>query len=252
MMNPLSILIVDDDKRMTQTLMDILSVAGHQPEFANSAQDALEKLKAREYDSILTDVRMPDMDGVAFYKVLHKEKPGIPVVLMTAYAADGVIQHGLGEGIIGVLPKPLNIAQLLSFFSTLSKHRTIAIVDDDPSFCETLGDILKHHGFTVSLQTDPHADIDLLATDAQVVLLDMKLNCITGLDILKKVKAGFPELPVVLVTGYRKEMEESVRIALEHSAFTCLYKPLEIEEVLEMLEKIQRDHLRSVILSHAE
>jgi two-component system, NtrC family, response regulator HydG len=247
MNTPIHILIVDDDKRMTQTLTDILTVAGHETESANSAPEALEKVKSKAFDCILTDVRMPEMDGVAFHKVLRKEQPGIPVVLMTAYAADEMIQRGLEEGIIGVLSKPLNISQLLGFFSALAKHRTIAIVDDDPNFCKTLSDILNTHGFTTTLETNPHADMNLLATDAQVVLLDMKLNSISGLDIFKHIKHDFPDLPIVLVTAFRKEMEDSVRIALDNSAFTCLYKPLEIEELLKLLEKLQRERLRSVI-----
>ncbi len=61
------------------------------------------------------------------------------MVLMTAYAADDLIQQGLEAGVVGVLDKPINIVQLLGFFSTLAKNRTLAIVDDDPEFCKTLG-----------------------------------------------------------------------------------------------------------------
>ena len=192
MRNQTKILIVDDDKRMTQTLCDILSISGYQVEIAHSAPEALEKVKAKDFDCVLTDVRMPEMDGVAFHKVLRKERPGIPVVLMTAYAADEIIQRGLEEGIIGVLSKPLNIAQMLGFFSALAKHKTIAVVDDDPEFCKTLGDILNVHGFTVAQETDPHADMNLLAMDAQVILLDMKMNSISGLQIFKNTQTGFP------------------------------------------------------------
>ena len=147
---------------------------------------------------------------------------------MTAYAADEVINRGLDEGIIGVLNKPLDISHLLDFFSTLAKHRTIGIVDDDPVFCQTLKDILTKRGFSVAVVIDPHSNINLLAAGAQVILLDMKLNSITGLDVMRDIRKNYENLPVILITGYRNEMLDSIKIALRNSAFTCLYKPLEI------------------------
>ncbi len=247
MKNRLNILIVDDDQRMTSTLADILSTAGYTTDQASSASMALEKVNQKDFDCVLTDFRMAEMDGVAFHKFLHKEKPGLPVVLMTAFAADEIIQRGLEEGVVGVLNKPLDISQMLGFFAALAEHQTIAIVDDDSAFCKTLGDILNKRGFITEIETNPHANMNLLASDAQVVMLDMKLNSITGLDILKGIRKSYPELPVLLITGYRAEMEESVRIAMENSAFACLYKPLEIKELLRLLEDFQLKRLRSAI-----
>ena len=241
------LLIVDDDQRMTRTLADILTVSGYEIEQAGSAKIALAKIEEHNFDCVLTDVRMPEMDGVTFHGLIHEEHPGIPVVLMTAYAADEMIQRGLDEGVIGVMQKPLDISQMLGFFSALAQHRTIAIVDNDPAFCKTLGDILNKRGFTSITETNPHADLDLFLSDSQVVLLDMKLNSISGLEVLKGIKKRYPELPVLLVTGYRDEMEESIKLAMKFSAFTCLYKPLEITNLLQMLGQLQLTRLRNVI-----
>jgi DNA-binding response OmpR family regulator len=153
------------------------------------------------------------------------------------------------QGVVGVFNKPLDIAQLLGFFSSLAKNHAVAIVDDDPAFCKTLGDILRQRGFNVTQITDPHADVDLMASESQTILLDMKLNSINGLDVLKSIRKQYPTLPVLLVTGYRQEMAETIRAALEISAFTCLYKPLEIPDLLEKLAAIQLERLRSAIES---
>jgi DNA-binding response OmpR family regulator len=64
---------------------------------------------------------------------------------------------------------------------------------------------------------------------------------------LKSIRKQYPTLPVLLVTGYRQEMAETIQAALEISAFTCLYKPLAIPELLEKLAAIQLDRLRSAI-----
>jgi two-component system response regulator HydG len=243
----LRILIVDDDQRMTHTLSDILTLAGHEAVEAVSGSQALEKIRDQVFDCVLTDVRMPGMNGVEFYHQLRQYQPGLPVVLMTAYAADEIIGQGLAEGVVGVLDKPLDMTHLLGFFASLARNHTIAIVDDDPAFCKSLGDILRQRGFEVVQVTDPHSGVDLMASGSQVVLLDMKLNSINGLDVLKNIRARYPSLPVLLVTGYRQEMADTVQAALEINAHACLYKPLEIPELLEILSRLQLKHLRGAL-----
>jgi DNA-binding NtrC family response regulator len=88
--------------------------------------------------------------------------------------------------------------------------------------------------------------VELMASDCQVILLDMKLNNINGLDVLKDIRARYPSMPVVLITGHRQEMAETVRAALEINAHACLYKPLEIPDLLEKLAQIQLQRLRGV------
>lgn len=252
MIPKLRILIVDDDQRMTHTLADILAVSGHDPVETSSVLEAIEKIHQESFDCVLADIRMPQMDGVTFHQVVSKVQPGLPVILMTAYAADDLIQRGLDAGIVGVLDKPINIVQMLGFFSTLAKNRTVAIVDDDPVFCMTLGDILRKRGFSVDQITDTHTDMKQVASEAQVVLLDLKLNSINGLDVLKQIRDQYPELPVLLITAFRGEMTEKIQAAMKSSAFTCLYKPLETTELVRLLEQIQLTRLRSALAKNKE
>ncbi|MFM8322834.1 MAG: response regulator [Chloroflexota bacterium] len=247
MTTPLQILIVDDDPRMTHTLADILSLAGHQAVEVSSAELAIEQVRLQDFDCVLTDVRMPGMDGVELHRRLRQARPGLPVVLMTAYASEQTLSQGLDEGVVGVLEKPLDMAQLLSFFDLLSRSHSIAIVDDDPMFCSTLGDILLQRGFKVNLITDPHTDIQHITSKAQTVLLDMKLNSISGLDILKEIRASYPTLPVLLITGYRHEMADIIEAALDVHAYACFYKPLEIGELLQRLTEIRTHRLREAL-----
>ncbi len=243
----LRILIVDDDQRMAKTLKDIFNVKGYEAEVAHSGREALKELAKGQFNCVLADIKMPEMNGVDFYKMLKKEQPDIPVVMMTAYSADKLVNEGLKEGAIAVLSKPLDIEALLSFFSALRKDRSIVIVDDDPNFCKTLGDILQARGFAVTQITDPYDVVGKIREDVQVLLLDMKLNDINGLDLLKEIRSQHPHLPVILVTGYRDEMGEAIEAALKISAYTCLYKPLQIEELLQFLNEIHHRGLAKAL-----
>ncbi|MBL7177825.1 MAG: response regulator [Desulfobacteraceae bacterium] len=247
MSEKLRILIVDDDQSMAKTLKDIFAVKGHEAEMVHSGPEALEKISEADFDCILTDIKMPEMNGVELYRAIKGEQPDISVVLMTAYSADKLVKEGLEQGAIAALTKPLDIEALLDFFSILRKERSVVIVDDDPRFCKTLGDILEGRGFEVTQIPDPHHVIERLEANAQVVLLDMKLNGISGLDLLKEIREGYPNMPVILVTGYREEMGSMVEEALEINAYTCLYKPLQIDELIEILREVSQQELGRVL-----
>jgi two-component system response regulator HydG len=250
MNNLLRILVVDDDMSMAKTLVDILKVKGYLAEAAYSGSDALEKIMGGQFNCVISDVILPGMNGVDLYKTIKTHQPELPVILMTAYSTDKLVQEGKEEGALACLKKPLDINALLTFFSSLSEERTIAIVDDDPQFCHTIGDILRTRGFTVTQITDPQRDIDSLGVNEQILLLDMRLDRLSGLDVLRKVREQHPSLPVILVTGYREEMASAIKAALEINAYTCLYKPLQIEELLETLSEVRRWELSRILEPH--
>ena len=243
----LRILLVDDDRRIVSTLADILALPGYVTTGTFSAEEAIEKVKQVSFDCVLTDIKMPGMNGVELFQELHKHQPGLPVIFMTAYAADDLIRQGMEWGAVGVMNKPLDIHQLLGFLAALDNEHVVTVVDDDPAFCGTLADILERRGYHVAKVTDPHMDIDKMIESAQIVLLDMKLNEVSGYDVLKKIRVRHQELPVLLVTGFRQEMTAAIQKALELNVFTCLYKPLVIPELLQKLAEIQSARLKVLL-----
>jgi len=243
----LRILVVDDDRRMAQTLVNIFQVKGYEVEAAHSGPEALEKVAEDSFDCVLTDIKMPEVNGVQLYRAIKALQPDLPVVLMTAYSTDKLVNEGLEEGAVAALTKPLDINLLLSFFSSLGRERSIVIVDDDPQFAMTLGDILQARSFAVTQVTDPHGVVERLEADGQTVLLDMKLNDVSGLEVLREIRARHPRLPVVMVTGYRAEMGQAIEAALKIGAYTCLYKPFQIEGLLQVVAEIRRQELGRVL-----
>jgi len=119
MSDQLRILIVDDDQRMARTLKDILTVKGYQADVAHSGVKALEEIAETHFDCLLSDIKMPGMNGVELFRAVRKIRRDLPVVLMTAYAYDELVKQGVEEGVRDVLTKPLHIDELLSLFSAL-------------------------------------------------------------------------------------------------------------------------------------
>jgi DNA-binding NtrC family response regulator len=244
MSNKLNILVVDDDRRMAKTIVDILIVKGYAADFVYSGSEALEALENRSYNCILTDIKMPLMNGIEFYLKVKELYPDTPVLLMTAYTTNELVNQGIEHGAVGVVNKPLDINQLLFFFSALRKERTVVIIDDDPNFCETIGDILRNRSYSVIKISDIDHILNHIESDTQVILLDLKLNGISGLDIIPQLKETYPDNQIVIVTGYREEMAGAINKALELDAYACLYKPLEIDHLLKILSDIYNQSLK--------
>lgn len=114
MKRAVAILIVDDNPLMVKTLADILLLKGYTVLTARSGVEALQILRRRKVDILLTDVIMPNMNGVALYRQARQISPHLTAFLMTAYSADEIIRQGREEGVKAVLTKPIDINLLLA------------------------------------------------------------------------------------------------------------------------------------------
>jgi len=246
--NKTHILVVDDEQMMAKTVADILRVKGYEAETAFSGSEAVEKVGRRSFDAVFMDVKMSGISGVEAFVKIKSIAPELPVVMMTAYSDDKLVAQAREQDALGVLIKPLDFTVVLSFLSALQKEKVILIIDDDREFCKTLSGVLQKRTFTVCYETDPSKAMNCLKTeDIGVVLLDMKLDGIDGLEVLQEIGEKYPYLPVILITGYVDEMGPLIEKGLELNAFAYLYKPLEMEKLFSLLEEIKRKKLRDAL-----
>ena len=244
----MKILVVDDDRRIVQTTVDILKIKGYEAIAAYTGEEGVEKVKTDPPDCVLMDIKMPGISGVEAMKLMKALRPALPVVLVSAYATDTLMKDAKDAGAYAVLAKPLNFQMILSFLALLRKEESVLIVDDDPNFLLTLKDILSLRGFRVETEQEPQKTLNHIDKDYKlVVLLDLKLGAINGLDVLQKIRAKYPTKPVVLVTGYREEMADSIEKGIKVGAYTCLYKPLEVETLVNLIEEIRLKKLQHLL-----
>jgi len=241
MREKLKVLVVDDDRRMVQTICDILRVKGYEALPAYCGEEAVSMGKREVFDCVLMDLKMPGIDGVTALKMIKDGSPDTPVVLMSAYATREQMVEARLNGAATVLTKPIDFQQILSFLSVLRKEESVLIVDDDPEFSTTLKDILQSNGYQVRTEEDPAKVLSHMEEQYQlVVILDLKLGTADGLDIIRKVHARYPEKPVVLLTGERNEMAASIEQGMQVGAYTCLDKPLAVDKLIRIIKDISR------------
>jgi two-component system response regulator AtoC len=101
-----SVLVVDDEEPLRQLLLVILRDRGYQVRAVAGADEALKELAARDYDLVLTDVRMPGMDGIALTRAVQARQPGATVIVMSAYGSHEAALEAMKAGAYDFLPKP--------------------------------------------------------------------------------------------------------------------------------------------------
>jgi PAS domain S-box-containing protein len=111
----LRVLVADDDLGITGTLKEILERAGCRVSTASDGMEALQKLETEEFDAVVSDVVMPHMDGYELYQRIQQLRPGLPVLMMTAfhYDRDHVIKRARVAGLGTVIfKKPVDPERL--------------------------------------------------------------------------------------------------------------------------------------------
>jgi diguanylate cyclase (GGDEF)-like protein len=107
-----SIIIVDDDKRLLEIFKKLLLSEGYRCETASSAESALELIKNMSFDIMITDIRMPDIEGFELTYKAKKIRPDMAVIIMTAYVEEFSYDNALKAGASDFIKKPFTLNEL--------------------------------------------------------------------------------------------------------------------------------------------
>src|SRR5438105_15349821 len=124
-MTALQVLIVDDDPALLEALPETLRLrmSGVTVDTADSAAAALERIAARDYDAIVTDIKMPGMDGLALLAEIRKRQPDTPTLMITAYGENDLVVHALRGGACDFIQKPIDRDYLITAFRRAMETR---------------------------------------------------------------------------------------------------------------------------------
>jgi DNA-binding NtrC family response regulator len=107
------ILVVDDEEIVGKRLLFALKSTGYDVEVFVDPKAALARLAEQEFDIVVTDVRMQEVDGIQILEAVTKQSPGTKVVLITAYATIEVAREALAKGVFDFIPKPFKVSEFL-------------------------------------------------------------------------------------------------------------------------------------------
>jgi DNA-binding NtrC family response regulator len=107
------ILVIDDETIIHESCARILREQGYEVDSAMNGQEALQKLQERRYNLVLSDIKMPGMDGVQTLELMKRHAPDITVIMFTGFASVDTARATMKLGAFDYLPKPFTTDELL-------------------------------------------------------------------------------------------------------------------------------------------
>jgi CheY-like chemotaxis protein len=104
-----TILVVDDEELMRYLVASYLSKLGHSCLTAVDGVDALDKIKRNKIDAVITDIKLPNMDGMTLIGEISKQYPGLPIMVMTAFDGEYSEREVISVGAQEFLKKPFTL-----------------------------------------------------------------------------------------------------------------------------------------------
>lgn len=195
-------LVVDDNIEFAENVAEILTDAGAEVSVAAEGRSALAQLRATRFDGIVTDMKMPGMSGAELLRELRLIDPGVPVVLLSAWAQDAQVDEARRLGLLAFLSKASGTPQLIELMTHARRDATVVLVDDDRALVENLTEALSSAGFTVCSATTVQ-ELDALAVQPLAALVDIRVPGATDGAALARIKELFPGTPMLVVTARR-------------------------------------------------
>ena len=107
-----NILIIDDEKAIRKTLSEILSYEGYKIDEAGDGEEGLKKVKEKEYDVILCDIKMPKIDGIEFLEKAKEIGPDIPIIMISGHGTIETAVEAVKKGAYDYISKQIGRAHV--------------------------------------------------------------------------------------------------------------------------------------------
>lgn len=199
-------LLVDDNVAFAENLAEIIGDAGDaEAMVAESGQRAIELAGAHRFDALVSDMRMPVMNGAELVHQIRRVDPGLPAIVVTAYTADDDLAAARQEGLLAVLPKPVPVPRLVELLSSARREGLVAIIEDDAAMADNLTEALRGRGFTAVTARSVTDTERLGQVRPFVALVDLRVPGGGDGEAMRRLAAKYPGLPMFVVTAYHLE-----------------------------------------------
>ncbi len=229
-----TILLVDDEPGVRMTLAANLELEGFTVSEAASVFEAIELLTHNRFDLLISDVRMPGLDGVAGLERLRAIQPELPAILVTGYDADSMVTQAISKGAFTVLAKPILAATLVGVVRSCLAGPVVLVVDDEAPFRETLVEGLRLAGLQVERAANgQEALAQVERAHVDVCILDLVMPGRDGAQVFADLIEQNPNIRVIAMTGH--EVGALVRSVIDSGAIHCLTKPFQMNLLTQLI-----------------
>jgi DNA-binding NtrC family response regulator len=142
-MNKKRILFVDDDEEMRSLVSEFFQSERDVVTLAENGKDALDKIMNFDFDAVITDLRMKEMDGLSLLQEIHSQNPLLPVILITAFGSIEAAVEAIKEGATNFVPKPFKMQTLKTIVDKAIDQKRM--MEENRFLKEELGEKYSFH-----------------------------------------------------------------------------------------------------------
>jgi signal transduction histidine kinase/CheY-like chemotaxis protein len=245
------ILVADDEPGLVAIVRQLMERSGATVAIAHGGNAALEALRApgANFDVVITDLDMPDVDGWAVASAVKAHSPATYVVMLTGWAGEIAPEDSKQRGVDVVLAKPCSRVELEAAIGSLLSARPTArldvlLVDDEAAFARAVRDLLGLQGHTVTVVESAQAALEAVASHTfDVVLTDYSLGEMTGGQLAERLADMQASPFTILITGYATEIDEPS--LLTRGVNAVLPKPCRADDLRHVLSRVRASPSRA-------
>jgi DNA-binding NtrC family response regulator len=213
------------------TLAANLELEGLEVVEAESGGRALELAKAQPFDAVLTDIRMPGMTGVELFRQLRTVSPNVPVVLMTAFTLEEVVQSALEDGAFTLLSKPFDVGQAARVLASAVRLPVVLIIDDAESVAVSTAEALAAAGLRAKAVTSGEEAVRTVQEGkVDVCVVDMLMPEQSGPEVIESLRRLDPKLLMIAISGH--DVPEMIQRVATSGIHTFLKKPFRTQDLV--------------------
>ncbi|MFT3844380.1 MAG: sigma-54 dependent transcriptional regulator [Lacibacter sp.] len=163
-----NILIIDDEKAIRKTLGEILSYEGYKIDDAENGEEGLKKIKAKEYDVVLCDIKMPRIDGIEFLEKAREISPDTPVIMISGHGTIETAVEAVKKGAFDYVAKPPDLNRLLITIRNAMDRQTL--VTETKVLKRKVSKVQEMIGDSIALRKIKDTIDKVAPTDARVLI----------------------------------------------------------------------------------
>lgn len=223
-------LIVDDNQAFAENLAEILGDVGAAVDVASGGAAALDLVAGTRYDVLVSDMRMPVMNGAELVHRIRRLDPGLPAIVVTAYTNDDDLEAARREGLLGILPKPVPVRRLIELCAVARRDGLVALVEDDVALSDNLSEALRARGFAAVTATSVLETERLGEVHPFAAIVDLRVPGGPDGHAMRRLAEKYPGLPVIVITAHDLSPP---------TPYHALYrKPFDTSELLGAIERL--------------
>ncbi|WP_437707969.1 response regulator [Sorangium sp. So ce448] len=234
------VLVIDDEEGMRVTLAASLELEGYEVVEAKDGIHALELVRQQAFTLVISDIRMPGLNGVETFRELKRIQPELTVVLMTAFALERLIEEAIAEGVYTVIHKPFSMDHLARIVARAVDSPAVLVVDDIPKVADSIVAVLRAAGLSALAVHDGRAAVQhVVERGIDVCVLDLVMPDQDGVTTCAQMRGLKKRVTVIAMTGHA--VPEMVSAIMSKGGYACLHKPFDARELIHTIARARGD-----------